>query len=317
MSGKRILLVADAPGGLHRGVLQKIAHLAGSLGAEVEVLDCAFDPTLTEGAEIRAAIERRREELAVIARVLEESSVRARATVLWAYPAREGVIRQVRRSRPDLLVIGSRKRARLARALFTYSDYKLIETVPCPVLVIKNERPYDDGTRVIAAVDPMHTHDNPGILDERIVDLGTTLSQALGLPLHIFHACSLLPQGLPREVRLRDLPEAVHADICGAWQAKAESRVRQLAEASRIPERQVHLTLGEPVELLARFVGKGSGDLLVMGAVSRSKLRKVMIGHTAEKVLDVTDCDVVIVKLRPAAIRASSSARPRSPIGAS
>ena len=40
-----------------------------------------------------------------------------------------------------------------------------------------------------------------------------------------------------------------------------------------------------------------SADLLVMGAVSRSWFRKALIGYTAERVLDKTDCDLLIVKL--------------------
>ena len=37
-------------------------------------------------------------------------------------------------------------------------------------------------------------------------------------------------------------------------------------------------------------------DALVMGAVSRSALKRLFIGNTAERVLDSVNCDVVVVK---------------------
>jgi universal stress protein E len=37
-------------------------------------------------------------------------------------------------------------------------------------------------------------------------------------------------------------------------------------------------------------------DLVVMGAVSRSGLKRVFIGNTAERVLNDLPCDVLVVK---------------------
>ncbi len=37
-------------------------------------------------------------------------------------------------------------------------------------------------------------------------------------------------------------------------------------------------------------------SVVVMGAVSRSRLDRMLIGNTAEKVLDKLECDVLIVK---------------------
>jgi universal stress protein E len=56
----------------------------------------------------------------------------------------------------------------------------------------------------------------------------------------------------------------------------------------------------------AREVG---ADIVVMGAVSRSGLRRVFIGNTAERVLNQLRCDVLVVKPRRFARRVSR--RPR------
>jgi universal stress protein E len=294
---KRILLVADNPEGLSRSVLHKVAQLAKGFDAEVAVFGTAFDPALLEHGKIHDAIERRRSDLELMVEALREEKVRGYAAVRWAFPPREGVIEQLAQYQPDLLVITSQRHSRLARALFTYSDYKLIETALCPILVIKNDQPYA-GARVIAAIDPMHVHDKPAELDERIVAIGSSVAGVLKLPLHVFHALWTLPPGLPSSPgRLRDVPAGVYEDICGAWQARAESRARLLAEAVHVPKQRVHIATGDPAVLLPELAAGSGNDLLVMGAVSRSWLKKALIGYTAERVLDRTDCDVLIVKL--------------------
>jgi universal stress protein E len=55
----------------------------------------------------------------------------------------------------------------------------------------------------------------------------------------------------------------------------------------------------EVLQVLARSL---SADVLVMGAVSRSRLQELFVGTTAERVLDRLPCDVLIVK--PAELRA-------------
>lgn len=297
MQCKRILLVVDSPEGLSRRVLHKVARLAVPFDAEVEVFHTAFDPALADNRKIHEAIERSRLDLGIIVDALRAMSVRAYATSRWAYPPREGILQQMLEYRPDLLIIRSWKHSRVARALFTYSDYKLIESGSCPVLAIKNETPYENA-RVIAAIDPMHMHDRPAALDERIVEVGAAVAGALKLPLHVYHALSLLPPGLPSApARFRDIPLSIYEDMCGAWRARAQARVRLLADAVHVPEERIHIATGDPAALLPELVAGSCGDLLVMGAVSRSWFGKALIGYTAEKVLDRTDCDVLIVKL--------------------
>lgn len=50
------------------------------------------------------------------------------------------------------------------------------------------------------------------------------------------------------------------------------------------------------MEALPRKLESLQADLLVMGAVSRSRLRELFVGSTAERVLDRLHCDVLVVK---------------------
>jgi len=48
--------------------------------------------------------------------------------------------------------------------------------------------------------------------------------------------------------------------------------------------------------LLAEEAERVRADIVVMGAVSRSRLQRIFVGNTAERVLDHLPCDVLIVK---------------------
>jgi universal stress protein E len=50
-------------------------------------------------------------------------------------------------------------------------------------------------------------------------------------------------------------------------------------------------------------------DIVVMGALARSGLKRLLIGNTAERMLDRLNCDVLIVK--PREFRSPVARRPR------
>jgi universal stress protein E len=49
-------------------------------------------------------------------------------------------------------------------------------------------------------------------------------------------------------------------------------------------------------ECLPRLAAEWHADIVVMGAIARSGLRRVLIGSTAERVLESLPCDVLVVK---------------------
>lgn len=58
----------------------------------------------------------------------------------------------------------------------------------------------------------------------------------------------------------------------------------------------VHLEMGGPAAVLPHAAGALRADIVAMGAVSRSGLKRVFIGSTAEDVLERLPCDALIVK---------------------
>jgi nucleotide-binding universal stress UspA family protein len=60
--------------------------------------------------------------------------------------------------------------------------------------------------------------------------------------------------------------------------------------------RFVHLLKGEPSDVIAEFAKTGRIDLIVMGIVARSGIGGLLIGSTAESILQRVDCSVLAIK---------------------
>jgi universal stress protein E len=300
MTWQRIMFAASSAGVADNHVLEKLTRIASAMRAELELFHCVFDPGI--GSFTSASVEQairdltqyQRRQLEMSAEQLRARGLEVRASIRWDYPPHEGIVRQVFRHKPDLLVAQSTRRSRLGRLVLTYTDYLLIQSCPCPLLLIKTARPYSE-LYVVAAVDPTHAHDKPGALDAAILDAATELSRPFAASLHVFHACR------PWRVALRGsgvakAPEAVRAEVEAAYRKHVEAQVGEIVRCRGIPRDHVHVQEGDAALLIPEFAAHTSADIAVIGAVSRSSLRSALIGHTAERVLDMLDCDVMIVK---------------------
>lgn len=59
---------------------------------------------------------------------------------------------------------------------------------------------------------------------------------------------------------------------------------------------QVHLSWGTPWQEIQRISRHQAADLIVIGTVGRSGIKGLLLGNTAEKVLDTCDCSILTVK---------------------
>lgn len=304
MNGRQIMFAVASPGGVDPAVMDKAGQLASALDVPLELFHCVFAADVAhpgrfaaQGAQedIHELVEQRHQQLEYAARRLRARGVRVLSSVRWDYPTYQGIVRQVLRHKPNLLIVQSARKGRVGRMLLTQTDYKLIENCPCPLLFIKTKRPYS-APCVIAAVDPEHTHAKPTVLDEAILDSASLLSKALAGRLLVFHARTPWEDALRSSPELRRVPDVIHNDVVAAYCNRIDVQVMELARLHDIPQGRVHVREGYAAEALPFFANQESADILAMGAVSRSRLRRVLIGHTAERVLDAFDCDVLIVK---------------------
>ena len=78
-------------------------------------------------------------------------------------------------------------------------------------------------------------------------------------------------------------------------QAHEEKLATLLADYDVTPE-QVYLQAGENDKVLTELVSTVHASMVIMGALSHDFLERVIIGSTAERILDRLPCDILVIK---------------------
>jgi universal stress protein E len=295
--------------------IDKAAQLARAFGASVELYHSITERVLADPYLDRLSYmqdferqteEHYRGELEFIANKLCKQGIKATANVDWDYPAHEALVRQARRHDIDLIVAECHARTRKAAPwLLHLTDWELLRTSPVPVLLVKNRNAWSKPV-VLAAVDPAHSRAESSALDTEILKLASTFSDTLDGSLEVMHSYVPFPPSVLMGMGAGGTPPSEVA-------AETERRARKLLQKTlrRFGQTQVprHLVAGRAVETIPALARDRNCGILVMGAVSRSGLKRIFIGNTAEKVLDALSCDVLVVK--PASFTSRVSERGR------
>jgi universal stress protein E len=78
--------------------------------------------------------------------------------------------------------------------------------------------------------------------------------------------------------------------------AEHTDAVEKLCKTHGVPADRTHIHQGGTRQLLLTLTEQLRADAVVMGAISRSGLKGLFLGNTAEDVLDRLHCDLIIVK---------------------
>ena len=70
----------------------------------------------------------------------------------------------------------------------------------------------------------------------------------------------------------------------------------ELTAAAGVAAGSTKMLRGRPADVLLELAAQGEADLIVMGALSRGRLRDLILGSTAERILERAQADIMIVK---------------------
>jgi universal stress protein E len=321
----QIIVAVKALNGKPLPAVLKAAQLARASAAQLELFHALAtpvyaDPVLASGQgllslehELRQNALRR---LEAIADRLRVHGIKVTVSAEWDYPAHEAVVRRAQVIKADLIVASVHSGRHRLPWLLRLTDWELVRQSPIPLLLVKNPHPYRHPA-VLAAIDPAHAHEKPLQLDKEILRIGRALTTALRGTLHAVHAYSSFVVAVPPEMITPRTLEKMQED------AKREAQLGfdRALRAARIPRSRQYLVGRLPVDAIAEAARKSHSAIVVMGAISRSGYKRLLIGNTAERILDELPCDLMVVKptkFRSRIPRASRGARLRvnGPAGA-
>jgi universal stress protein E len=315
MQFQRILVAVADCSTKKSPALAKAAAIARHAGGTVTLFHSLYSSAISAESlvapdrlehDIEAAVRGRKRELDAVAAGLARAGVKVRTRVRWDYPVHESIVREARRGKYDLVVAESHRHTRLARIVLSNTDWQLIRVSPVPVLFVKTARPYDRA-RILAAVDPMHAFAKPAGLDADILAMASGVAGAFNGRLHVTHVYQLATP-FTSGVLMEPVPLPVNLA------AKQQERIRRefaaLVARYELPERRRHLRAGNAADGIVALAERIGAGIVVMGAISRSGLKRLFVGSTAERVIDRLGCDVLVIK--PAGFR-SPVPRRKSP----
>jgi len=300
---RRILVAVKDPDARSMPAVDKAVQLARAFGAQVELFNSITTPVYldVEGLANDSLGEVERTRRAQVGRRLESIAARARkegvkvtTSAEWDYPPHEAIVRRATSTNADLIVAECHAGRHVAPWLLHLTDWELLRYSPVPVLLVKNKRPYRHPV-VLAAVDPTHAFAKPTKLDDEILQAGVTVKTALRGTLHAVHAYVPMPiDATPSELLKVDATKRLDAHA----KAKARVGLERVLRRFKIPRARQHLVGRHPMDSIPDLAKELGSAIVVMGAISRSGLKRIFIGNTAERILDAITCDVLVVKPR-------------------
>ncbi|MDZ7770773.1 MAG: universal stress protein [Woeseiaceae bacterium] len=248
-------------------------------------------------AEYRSNIENW---LAKCAENLKKDGIDATTSIAWHSPRYEAILEKAREINADLIIRSARKHSKLERLLISATDWELIRHAPQTVWLVK-KRPGPDGARLnaLAAVDPVHAEEKKVGLDKLILNAAADIAAPNNGSLHLFHAWQPGAAIAPAIAAGPHVPMPVVRVDSGLVDSMREERQKLLGELARehsIADSDVHLQEGAVTDTLDDVVDDNAIDVVVAGGVSRGRFERLVIGSTAEAILESVDCDIVIVK---------------------
>jgi universal stress protein E len=298
---RRILVAIKEPQSRVQPAAHKAAQLARACGAELELFYTLSTPASSDRSVVvdqglRSVEWTLREQalrqLEALAARIRHPDFKVTVAVEWDAPAYQAIIRRALCIKADLIVVARHKGRHTLPWILRLTDWELVRLSPIPVLLVKSAAAYRKPA-VLAAVDPTHAFGKPLKLDEKILALAAAVSKCLGGQLHAVHAYAAMAVEMIPPLGLTPL---LLKDDDGRAEGTARRALERVLRATPITRARRYLISGTPIDAIVQAVNKSRSAIVVMGAVSRSGLKNLFIGNTAENILDQLSCDILVVK---------------------
>ena len=214
------------------------------------------------------------------------------------------IIRAVLRNRHDLVIKAADKGGLVTR-VFGSTDMHLLRKCPCPVWLHKHghDKPYH---RILAAMDfdEFSGTERESTLNRDIIDLAASLAQREHSELYVGHAWYTRSAEL-----LKTRASGLTEDEINEYEEETltcnERRLNELMTRAetwagkdvwREVKPQTRLVKGRARRAIPQLAEELQVELIVMGTIRHAGIAGILIGNTAETILNRIDCSVLAIK---------------------
>lgn len=288
MSPLNHVLVATDLSASARNAAERAAHLSKAQQASLDLLYVANPAPFERLKQLVAPDDH------LLKRVLDTAGEKTRALAAMLFQrydiaagvqvAHGSVTKEISRvvqdKRSNLLVCGAKGQS-VARRLLGSTVQKMLNRMPCPLLVVK-QAPRDAYRTLLVAVDFSSS-------SLRAIELAKAIApQAEIILLHVYEA--------PFESSLR-FAHIDHDTLTHYRNVIRKDAVKQLAalsETAGVADARQIVVHGDPVWQIAEQEQVLECDLIVVGKQGESALEELLIGSVTQHVLNESQCDVLV-----------------------
>ncbi|AZD02331.1 universal stress protein [Pseudomonas chlororaphis] len=211
--------------------------------------------------------------------------------VVWARLSPAHVLEYVNDFHPDLVIKDVQRVPALDRVFHRPLDWLLLRDCPAPLhLVSRAENPKP--LKILAAIDLSHLEALTQGLNERVLDLASTLATSCGATLHLLNVSNWSVVG----DAVTSVPtSSLDASLRDAVNDAQQEAFDLLAERYGIEEGRRHLLAGIPHQAIEHFARRNAFDMVVLGTACRHGV-EMFVGSTAERLLRHAPCSLMLVK---------------------
>ncbi|WXL27990.1 universal stress protein [Ectopseudomonas mendocina] len=173
----------------------------------------------------------------------------------------------------------------LKKAILTPDDWKVLRYCPAPVLLVKTDTSWTDGV-ILAAVDVGNSDAEHRTLHSTIVSHGYEIATLAQSALHVVsaHPSPMLSAADPT-FQLTETIQARYRANCAEFQKQYD-----------VTDDRLHIVEGPADVLIPQTAKRLNASVVVVGTVARTGLSGVLIGNTAEVILDTLETDILVLK---------------------
>ena len=206
MSKNEKILVIVEPDNHPQGVVERASWLAELNNCDLHLVLCDPDvgalstgiflsnETRDLAQQIRTAQKEMIDDIALDAR---GRGINVSTDVLEERPVSDAILQIALDMHPRYVVKGTEYHSIAERAIFVDTDWQLIRTCPFPLWLVKPHEMTKQPV-VVAAVDPVHSHDKPAALDQLIVKTAKAITGPVDGEVHLLHTYQRIA-GIGRE----------------------------------------------------------------------------------------------------------------------
>lgn len=295
---KNILVAIDTRQKSHP-IVDEAVEIAKRNDATLKIVDVVPDfpllvrLTMKDHAHVRElVVQEKQQELDRLGGIIKDAGVQVSTKVLLGKTSTE-IIREVLRGEHDLVLRVAKGEVSRRKGFFGQTGIQLLRRCPCAVWLV-SPLTGPQFNHVLGCVDTLSDNKFDLELNDNVFELAKSVSEYQGGKFSMIHSWSIwnehmlkgrMPSGDFEELEKKNLAEA----------RMAMSRFLKRHETSLENDR-MHVVKGEAGVTISNFVRDYDVDLLVMGTVGRSGVAGLLMGNTAEQILDHVHCSVLALK---------------------